>query len=238
MNIAGSGSLPGGEYNEGIHISGSGKVTGNTSCTEFSISGSGKVEGDLRCSGKTKIAGSGTIDGNLDTVEFSVSGSGKVNGAVQGKNCHISGSFHAASLTTNNLHVGGSFKSDGDVSAENATIRGCITSGGLINAEKLDVEFDSTSSADSIGGSYIKIRKKGSAGSGFLGRMFGKKESGYFNVNGSIEGDVIDIEYTIADSVVGREVKIGPGCKIGSVTYTEKIQISNESEVGTTTQQI
>lgn len=230
MNIAGSGSLPGGDYNEGIHISGSGKVKGNTSCTEFSISGSGKVEGDLHCTGKVKISGSGTIEGNVDTVEFSVAGSGKVNGLLRGDKCTVSGSFHAGSVSAGNLHVGGSMKSDGDVSAENAVVRGGISAGGLINAEKLDVEFDSTSDADSIGGSQISIRKKNPTG-GFIGKLFGKKESGYFNVNGSIEGDVIYIEYTIAESVVGREVNIGPGCKIKNVSYTDSIKISDDAEV-------
>ena len=76
MKIAGSGSLPGGDYNEEIIISGSGKITGSASCTEFKISGSGKVAGDLRCSGQFGISGSGHINGSLLAPEVKVSGSG------------------------------------------------------------------------------------------------------------------------------------------------------------------
>ena len=38
MNIAGSGSIPGGVYQDSIHISGSGRVTGDVSCR---VSGGG-----------------------------------------------------------------------------------------------------------------------------------------------------------------------------------------------------
>ena len=47
MVISGSGSLPGGDYNEEVRISGSGVINGNISCTEFSISGSGEVRGNI-----------------------------------------------------------------------------------------------------------------------------------------------------------------------------------------------
>ena len=237
MNIAGSGSLPGGDYNEGIHISGSGKVTGNTSCTEFTISGAGRVNGDLRCSGQTKFSGSGTIEGNLETAELNVSGSGKVNGVTHSNRCHVSGSFHTASVSTNELHVSGMINSDGDVSAENAVIHGGIHAGGLINAEKLEIRFDGNSHADSIGGSSIQIHRK-KITTGFFGRLFGMQHIDDFKVNGSIEGDVIDLDHTSAESVIGREVKIGPGCRIGSVSYIEKIDISNEAEIGSCTQQV
>ena len=52
-------------------------------------------------------------------------------------------------------------------------------------------------------------------------------------MNGSIEGDDIDIEYVIAESVTGRNVKIGPGCKIGRVTYSGNYTGNDESEIGT-----
>ncbi|MCR5477749.1 MAG: hypothetical protein K6E92_09050 [Lachnospiraceae bacterium] len=43
---------------------------------------------------------------------------------------------------------------------------------------------------------------------------------------------MIDLEHVTAESVVGREVKIGPGCRIGRVLYTESANISPEAEVG------
>lgn len=237
MKIAGSGSLPGGDYNEEIIISGSGTVNGSASCTEFKISGAGKAGGDLRCSGKFSISGSGKVDGNLQAPEVHVSGSGKVDGAVQTGNCHISGSFHAGSVDCNELHSSGAISTDGDISGEDVVIRGAVRCGGLLNGERIDVECDGGSSADSIGGSFIKIRKKGVV-AGFFQKLFGGKNSDCFRVAGSVEGDVIDIEYTTAESVVGREIHIGPGCSIGRVLYTESADISPEAEVGSCEQNI
>ncbi len=231
MVISGSGSLPGGDYNEEVRISGSGVINGNVSCTEFSISGSGEVQGNLHCTGNAKISGSGSVKGNLEAGETSISGSGTVSGNVKGNRCNVSGMFEAGGIMVNELNVSGKIKAGGDISAENAVIHGMIEAAGLINAEKFDTAFDYDSSAEAIGGSFIHIRRKGLA-AGFFSRLFKGNKGGCFTVSGSIEGDVIDIEYTTAESVVGREVIIGPGCKIGKLTYIEKINISPEAEVG------
>lgn len=230
MVISGSGSLPGGDYNEEVRISGSGVIKGNVSCTEFSISGSGKVLGNMRCTGNTRFSGSGSVEGNMESYETSVSGMGKVNGELKGNRCNVSGMFEAESITVNELNVSGKLKT-GEISAENVVVTGMIDADGLINAGKFDATFDYGSSAGSIGGSFIKIRRKGLI-AGVFARIFKGDKGGCFAVLGSIEGDVIDVEYTTAESVVGREVIIGPGCKIGKLTYVDKIFISPEANVG------
>ena len=40
---------------------------------------------------------------------------------------------------------------------------------------------------------------------------------------GDIEGDDVDLEYTEADVVRGRRVRIGEGCSIGRVEYSESL---------------
>ena len=232
MKISGAGSLPGGDYQEEIHIGGSGKVTGNVSCTEFGISGTGTVLGNLRCSGKVNSSGSGKVKGDLEANDVSTSGAFSVDGGLHCKKTAASGMLQAASVTADAIHVSGMLKCDEDISAEDAVIHGCVESGGLINAEKLEVVFDSGSKANCIGGSSIRIRRKGVVGAAIL-KFIGKKDAGYFKVNGSIEGDDIDIEYVIAESVTGRNVKIGPGCKIGRVIYSGNYTGNDESEIGT-----
>ena len=231
MRISGSGSIPGGDYQEDIHISGSGKVTGNTSCTGVGISGSGVVMGNLRCSGKVSSSGGGEVKGDLETDELSASGSFKVEGALRCKKASSSGMLNAGSVTADEIHTSGLLKCNEDISAENVVIHGCVVAGGLINAEKLEVKFDASSKANSIGGSIIRIRRKGIIASAFM-RLIGKKDAGLFKVNGSIEGDDIDIEYVAAESVTGRNVKIGPGCRIGRVNFSESYKGSEESKVG------
>ena len=118
------------------------------------------------------------------------------------------------------------------VAAEDAVFHGGVSVGGLINTERLDVLFDFGSSANAIGGSFIKIRRKGVVAALFV-MLFGKLKNALFHVKNSIEGDVIDIEYVVADSVIGRDVKIGPGCKIGCVIYGDTIEIDKSAEVDT-----
>ena len=232
MNIAGNGSLPGGEYQEEIQIHGSGTITGNVSCTDFGISGSGTVEGDLRCSGLMKISGSGKVKGNLEAEEVNVSGGGTIDGAVRCKKATVSGSMQTAAVAANEIHVSGLIETKEDISAEDVVIHGGVKAGGLINAERLEVIFDGSSHANSIGGSLIRIRRKGVIASIFQ-RLFGKGDIGVFSVNGSIEGDEIDLEYVTAESVTGKNVKIGPGCRIGRVVFSGAYQCSEESEVET-----
>ncbi|MGP3783292.1 hypothetical protein [Paenibacillus sp. 1A_MP2] len=46
-----------------------------------------------------------------------------------------------------------------------------------------------------------------------------------------IEGDDIELEYTEAEVVRGDKIKIGPGCRIGTVEYRSSLQIHTLSEV-------
>ncbi len=231
MKIAGSGSLPGGDYNEEISISGSGKITGNASCTGLSIAGSGKVQGDLVCRGKVSVGGSGSVAGNLTAETFSVSGSSKVFGAVDvSGEFKVAGSCHTGSVRSGRLAVAGSLNADGDISAEDAVIRGGINCKGLINAEHFEAEIGGDSFADSIGGGTISIRDRKSA-QGWLSRIWSRRGGYMFTVANSIEGDVISLQNVIADTVIGRDVTIGPGCRIRRVVYTNHIEISAEAEV-------
>ena len=231
MRIAGSGSLPGGDYNEDIAISGSGKITGNASCTGFSIAGSGKVQGDLVCRGKFAIAGSGKVEGNLTAETAAVSGSGAIGGAsnVSG-DFRVSGACRTGAVKCGKFIISGAVNTDGDVSAEEATIRGSIDCSGLINAEIVDAEISGDSFADSIGGGTITIRDRKGA-QGFFSRLLSHRARNRFTVANNIEGDVITLENVTADTVIGRDVTIGPGCKVRHVVYTNHIEISAEADV-------
>ena len=231
MNIAGSGSLPGGDYNEPIHISGSGKITGSVSCTELHIAGSGKVEGDLACGSELKISGSGKIAGSVHANGIAVAGSGSIGGqAVADGEVRIAGSLHSGPVRCTTLKISGTLHAQGDVSAEEAIIRGSIHAAGLINAEKVEITLGGDSDADSIGGSTITVSPR-EGNKGFFARLFTGGGYGTLTVANSIEGDIITLENTNDASVTGRIVKIGPNCRIGQVYYTEGIEISPESNV-------
>ena len=194
-----------------------------------------------------KISGAGAIGaGEYDNVR--ISGSAKGEGLIRCKSFHASGSFSGGEIEcSEDFHVSGAIKTEGnmkgkeiklsgaiktggDVEAEEIKISGEVNCGGLINAERLYVNLDSTASstAENIGGSKITI-EKGKSG-GFFCRLL--KKSGKFNVSESIEGDEINIEYTSAKTVTGRNVKIGEKCEIGLVQYSESIEISPKAKIG------
>lgn len=229
MNISGSGSLPGGDYNEPIRISGSGKINGSVSCSDLSISGSGHVYGDLRCREGFRVSGSGRVDGNISSGDITVSGSCHIGGDAQADSCSVSGSLHTGSVRCNGLHISGALTAVQDVTAENAVVRGAIHSGGLINADKLDVEFSGSCDADSIGGSNLRIKKSGIVFN-FFSKLF-HRDAYCFTVKNSIEGDTVHLEHVVADTVVGRDVVIGDGCRIRHVIYRDHIDISENASV-------
>ena len=44
-----------------------------------------------------------------------------------------------------------------------------------------------------------------------------RSEAGIITVNGTVEGDEIYLENVVAETVIGKKVTIGEGCKIGKV---------------------
>ena len=47
-----------------------------------------------------------------------------------------------------------------------------------------------------------------------------------------IEGDEIYLENTRADVVRGKQIEIGPHCKIGLIEYSESLKVHDNSDVG------
>lgn len=238
MNIAGSGSLPGGIYTESIHISGSGKINGDVSCLDLIIAGSGHIHGNIHSDGSFRTSGSAHAEGNVEAKEFAVSGSCHIDGTVSVNGCAaISGSMKCLSLTANEIQISGGCTIDGDLTAEVARIRGGVRSDGLLNAEDIEIHFSHGARFGSIGGSKIRIVPNADANKrGFLRFLFGKSRKagdGNMEVLESIEGDEIYLEYVTAETVSGRIVTIGPGCQIGTLTYSESADISPEAEVRT-----
>ena len=247
MRITGAGCVGAGEYDD-IEISGAGKSEGFIRCKNFECSGAFSGNSDIECTGKMETSGAFKNIGTVKTKEFEASGSAKncgnfsadiieVSGAfkVEGNcvssllaeisgGCTIEGNFRCAEL-----EVDGGLKVSGDLEAEKAEITGGISCGGLINAEELYIELSNIndSKAGSIGGSKITIENSGR--SRFFG-FFGRRK-GFMKVAESIEGDEIEIEYTIAKTVTGRNVVIGDKCEIELVQYSENIEISPKAKI-------
>lgn len=249
LKISGSSSVMGGEYNT-VSISGAGKINGNLKCDSFACSGSGKVLGDLetesvRSSGSTKIEGSvqcqtasvsgSFLCGNLEvSEELKASGGIHISGSLRGGQVRISGSLKTdESIHCRDMHVSGTCEvQSGDLNAEFFRCSGVLRVPGLLNAETVEIYPTSASRVGSIGGTNIRISTeqagKGHSWAVFVSGFHVSTNPGPMQV-GTIEGDTVELEYTRAHVVRGTQVRIGKGCKIDRVEYSESL----DAEEGT-----
>ncbi len=232
IRIAGSGKISEGEYNE-IRISGSAKIAGNVKCAGLSAAGSVSCEGSAECSGEVRISGSGRFEGRIDAQTVKVSGALKCVDASF-ETMEISGALSCAGkLKGKTFKCGGAVKAEAGIECESVTVNGAVSCAGLINADEVKIVLDGKSCAESIGGGKITVSRPENdpdTRGGFFRRLF-RKSSGTLEVSSSVEGDVIDISFTKAQTVSGRSVKIGSGCEIGTVRYADDIEIAPDAKV-------
>ena len=235
MKISGSSAMPGGEYRL-VSISGSGKVQGSLRCESLRCSGSARVQGDVDCAGEIRCSGSSRVTGDITCQELGCSGSTrcegslrangrvhssgalKLDGSLEGGEVDVSGGLEAGEIRCGLLHCSGGARVSGGVEAESAHLTGSAVIQGLLNAETVEISASRGIRIGSIGGSSIRIHKPTQVS--LLGLFHGSVSCAQV---GDIEGDDVDLEYTQADVVRGRRVRIGEGCSIGRVEYSESL---------------
>ncbi|MBI3830518.1 MAG: hypothetical protein HY291_13440, partial [Planctomycetes bacterium] len=89
-----------------------------------------------------------------------------------------------------------------------------------------------------VTGGTISGNASGYAEGGRVGSVSASSSASVSGGNGAfkleaktIEGDAVELENTVADLVKGKRVKIGKGCKIGAVEYTESIAVNDKASV-------
>ena len=243
MKISGASSMPGGEYGR-VSISGAGKVQGSLKCEELHCSGAAKVHGDVDCAGELRTNGAGKVDGSArcgslsasgafsaQTVQVeglaSVSGSLRTEQAFTADELRASGSLEAGSVHCRALRSSGSCRISGDIEAETAVLSGAVQIGCLLNAETAEIPAHRAVLFSAIVGGTIRGRQKDTAP--VLGIF--RTSPGCARI-GSIEGDNVELENVEAEIVRGKYVRIGHGCRIGTVEYGKDL----EAEPGTVRQ--
>ncbi|MBQ0125689.1 MAG: hypothetical protein KBS59_05125 [Clostridiales bacterium] len=234
IEISGSGTSNGGDCGK-IRIAGSGKICGAAHCETFEAAGSVHAFEDILCDGTLSAAGSAHFDKNVTAQKIEAAGSFHADGNVTfseiGK---FSGAVHiGGDVKGGKTKACGALKVGGGIEADELVLEGAITCEGLVNAETIDIRFENTSKSGigSAGGSKIEIKPR----KDMLGKVFFfPRVTRVFDVAESIEGDDISLSYVSAPAVVGKRVKIGKGCKIGKVQYSESIDISEDAVVEAT----
>ena len=202
MKISGSGKIPAGEYSN-IQISGTGELYGAVHCESFKSAGSANGE-QLICSGELKVSGSGSFHGDVSANKVSASGSLHCNAITVGDTLAVSGSLRAKKVTAKSVSV------DGAINCEEH-----------LRADDLSITYGGKMVIGSIVGGKIHMRKSRSC------LMVGN-----VTVATSIEGDEVALERVTCPLVTGRVVRIGKGCQIDLVQYSEALEISKSAKVG------
>ncbi|MDU5145601.1 MAG: polymer-forming cytoskeletal protein [Paenibacillus dendritiformis] len=211
LMISGLGSSSGGTYQR-VRIDGMGSIDGDLVCSSFASNGKGKVTGNLEAD-TMEVRGMLTLQGNLQSDHSRIDGTARLDGHWSGDEIELNGTATVAY----------------DCQAERFVSRGAFHIGGLLNAGTIDVKMAGGCRAREIGCERILVRQ------GAALSIFNKLFSSFTNrpklEADTIEGDIVDLEYTRARVVRGNHVTIGPGCQIDQVEYRQSVQLHEEAQV-------
>lgn len=210
LRINGVGKSAGGSFDR-VQINGKVEINGNVDCNDFQLNGLGTIKGNVKAE-TFQVSGKSDVHGNLECDKVTIDGKIDIKGDV------------SVTRIENNGMLGIS----GELSSESFRSHGGFNIGGLLNSGQIDILIYAPCSAKEIGGEEIEIR----AGSKFaLSTFIGSIFPGKFFKTDTLEGDNIYLEDTIAKTVRGQNVKIGPGCQIDLVEYKNTFQKGQQSDI-------
>ncbi len=237
MKISGKGNIDGGVYNEDIYVIGMAQISGAIKCTGVSVSGTLKSDGEIDCEGAFLASGFVSAKGSVSAREIKVSGTATFSGgaASLGK-LDVNGKLSCGGgVKCESLTVSGEAEIKGEVEADSVYLFGNVDCDGLINADTVEIHpARSGNRVLSIGGGVITVFPDKVAAfvnkTPLLTKLVGGNV-GVLSVEEGIEGDEITLEFVKCPSVSGRVIKIGKGCEIGHVKYSESIDVSSDATV-------
>lgn len=232
--ISGSGQFAGGLY-ENITISGSSKINGDIDAFDVKISGSAHFYGNVASESVT-VSGSAKFDGNIDTGRYVSSGSTSIEGHLHCRVVTSNGSMICGrDIRAEEIKNNGSLRVNGDVAAESFKSSGGFHINGLLNASQINVNMSGRGFVHEIGGDQISVKySRLNIISNLLRKLVDQFGYGdYWRLQSEqIEATDVSLEWSKVGIIRGNRVRIGPGCKIGLIEYTETVDIHPKANVG------
>ena len=187
------------------------------------IMGSAWAQEDLEAE-KIKVYGTAEFRG-LKAGEVKVAGTVRFEGPLNVKVLDIAGSAEAlATIKAQEINLYGSLTAKAEVSAERFVAKGTFELTSL-NANDVNIELAEICSVGEIGAENVRVRPI----SMFSLSFFGAKDKTLRA--DTIEADHIELSNTVARTVKGNQVIIGPRCDIGTVEYRDSIKVDPRSTV-------
>ncbi|MDR0288106.1 MAG: polymer-forming cytoskeletal protein [Clostridiales bacterium] len=173
---------------------------------DVSIVGNGRITGQIKCN-NLKITGDCISDSGI------ISSKAKVLGNLATK----------SELKCDNLKIKGCARIGANCDADRAKIRGKFDVNGFLNSGEIEFRGKCFSKVKELGGGKILAKKPRFSG------PFRKKLVLYCD---SMEFDDIDVSYTEAKLVRGKNVQIGRGSKIEKVEYYDSFTAHPKAQIG------
>lgn len=178
-----------------------------------------------------------TIFGNADVREvvvnkMTVFGNGRFKGAVQAKELRVNGEADFSQrVKADRVVINGSLQGTHGLDSEKFVSRGAFDLD-YLNANDVEIFLWGRSRVKEIGAETVRVQTR--SWFMFFHNLFGRQLQALEAE--TIEADRIYLEKTVAESVRGNEVRIGPGCKIKTVEYKDFIWIDPDAQVEQTVQ--
>lgn len=221
--------------------------TGRIEAGEY---GSVKVDGVARCDGEMRaeslhVDGIFRSRGNLRAVRMDCDGIVRVRGSLQADVLGVDGVLRVeGNLKTGSLDLDGMATVDGNISAGQMTVDGLLTvrGGTKIEATKICcdgmIRLDGEISADSIDADGL-IRAKEIVGETVRIQSRRPGLFAFFMRRSSriplIEATTVELRGVSAETVNGKDVSIGRGCRIERLDCSGTLRIARGAKVKTIT---
>lgn len=209
----GVATAAGGHYRN-VRMDGVGKVEGSLQAERFEANGVLAVRGGIRA-GELEHHGRLKVEGGLSAARMRIDGIVRVEGDLSGERLELNGICTVR----------------GDMAFERLEAAGTFDVEGLINAGHVGIRLFGRAKAREIGGETIRVGKTASGRWKSLLRWVYPKWHPELQAD-TIEGDDIELAHTIAETVRGGRVTIGPGCRIGRVEFRTELRVHASSQVG------
>lgn len=239
INFGGIGKVSGGEY-EDVSLSGLNTVKGSIIANTIRIYSRSTIEGSVKADSMT-IKGISNIKGKLNVRFLNNTGYLKVKDKSICESIISNGKYYTAeSIKTYAFKSDGILESIVDIEAENFNSNGQIIVNGALSVKTANITIIGFGCINRIKAENLKIYKGTDISVNpiiftFIKPFLAIKNCRNIILNrltvDEIDASQVEAEYTYAKVIKGDIVKIGHGCKIDRVEYTQSIEVAEGSKV-------
>jgi len=241
IKISGNGTISEGEYEEikimgnansngeikadFIKVMGSAHFDNNIEVKECTVMGDAVIRGKIIAK-KFKVNGNLTIVGDCEVEELTVNGRTNIDGVMECNNVVLRGDMILSkACQAKTLKVYGGVNANSDLLGEEINIDGRIKCKGLLSGENVCLHAFEDSYCKEIGATKLVVEKPAYH---FLWFGYGKKNSLSCDL---IEADDIQLGYTKAKIVRGKQITLTKQCEIDTLEYSAQYTKGENCEV-------